>query len=104
MGLAVITTIFTDFAKDDLVNRIKEAGISLTDSQQSDVIGFILGSGSKKALLDELGTDEIQQVLAHIHHAFVTGIETGLGFAAFLVAIGAVLCIFAISNKGKPSG
>ncbi|MEQ9620191.1 MAG: MFS transporter [Deltaproteobacteria bacterium] len=104
LGLAVITTIFTDFAKNDLLNRIKGAGVSLSDSQQADVTGFILGSESKKALLDGLGAEEFQQVLTHIHHAFVTGIETGLGFAAFLVATGAVLCFFAISDKRKPSG
>lgn len=101
LGLAVVTTIFTDAAKNDLLRRISEAGINLTEAQQSHVIGFILGSGSKESLITSIGTQKLEHVFPHIHHAFVTGIEKGLGFAAVLVILGAVLTILATSAKLK---
>lgn len=101
LGLAVVTTIFTDAARNDLLKRISEAGISLSEVQQSHVVSFILGSGSKETLIDSIGAQGLEQVFPHIRHAFVAGIEKGLGFAAVLVILGAVLTIFATSGKFK---
>ena len=102
LGLAVITTIFTGVARHDITSRLNVVGVSLTDAHKSDILGFILGSSGKGKLISDFGQEQFAQLLPHIYHAYVTGIETGLWFGALLAAVGALLAILFVS--GKKSG
>ncbi|MEE9176090.1 MAG: MFS transporter [Thermodesulfobacteriota bacterium] len=99
LGLAVVTSIFTDFAKNDLLIRLSGAGISVSQTERSEIINFILGSGSKQVLSDSLGQEKFVEVFTYIHHAYITGVNTGLAFAALFVAVGALLALFFVKGK-----
>lgn len=99
LGLAVITTIFTGVARHDITSRLNEVGVSLTDAHKSDILGFILGSSGKGKLISDFGQEQFAQLLPHIHHAYVTGIEMGLWFGALLAAVGALLALLFVSGK-----
>jgi len=99
LGLAVATTIFTDFAKNDLLIRLSGAGISVSQTERSEIISFLLGSGSKQVLSDSLGQEKFVEIFTHIHHAYITGVDTGLAFAASFVAVGALLALFFVKGK-----
>ena len=98
-GLAVATTIFTDLAKNDLLSRLRDSSLSLSNADISEIINFIVGSGSSKAILDSLGQQKYETVFAHIEHAYITGVSGGLIFTSILSSIGALLAILFIKDK-----
>jgi len=98
-GLAVATTIFTDFAKNDLLSRLSDSSLSLSKAELSEIINFIVGSGSSQKILDSLGQQEYNNVFTHIHHAYITGVSGGLIFTAVFSGLGAVLAILFIKGK-----
>jgi len=98
-GLAVVTAIFTDFAKNDLLSKLSSSSLSLSKTELSEITNFIIGSTSSQTLLDSLGQQEYDTVFAHIHHAYVTGVNSGLIFTAALAAIGALLALFFVNGK-----
>lgn len=105
IGLAIITTIFTDVAKNSVTNSLQDAGLSVTEAHKADIIGFILGSASKEKLISDFGQEKFLELLPHIHHAYVTGIKMGLWFGAALALIAAVLAIlFVRSGQSKTPG
>lgn len=101
LGLAVITTIFTDVARKDITSSLQKVGMSLTEGHESDILGFVLGSSGKGKLISDFGQEHFGELLPHIHHAYVTGIKTGLIFASVLALLGAILAIQFVSSK-KP--
>jgi len=101
LGLAVVTTIFTDAVKRDVTMRISDFGLKLSEEQQADILSFMLGSGSRQTLLDEFGQAAFNDLYHHIYSAYVSGLKYGLGFAAAVVAAGAVLTFFAGERKGS---
>ncbi len=102
-GLAVVTTIFTDFAKDDLLTRLQDSSLKLSNTELSEVVNFVIGSGSSKSILNSLGQQEYNTVFNHIHHAYVTGVSSGLIFTAIFCGLGALLTILFVKNKGAHS-
>ncbi len=100
LGLAIVTTIFTDVAKSDVARRISSSGLVLSENHQADVLDFILGSGSKSALIADFGATRLSDLMPHIQHSYVTGLEYGLGFAAVIVALGAIIALLPI-GEGK---
>lgn len=99
LGLAVVTTIFTDAAKKDVTERISGYGLNLSEEYQSGILIFMLGSGSKQTLLNDFGQATFNDFYRHIYSAYISGLNYGLGFAAIVVAIGAVLTFFVGSRK-----
>ncbi len=99
LGLAVVTTIFTDAAKKDVTERISGYGLNLSEGYQSDILSFMLGSGSKQTLLNDFGQATFNDLYHHIYSAYISGLKYGLGFAAIVVAIGAVLTFFVGNRK-----
>jgi hypothetical protein len=99
LGLAVITTIFTDAVRKDVAVKLSELGFNLTGSQKADLLDFILGSGSRERLVNELGPDRVNTVFLHVRESFVTGLQEGLGFAAVVLALGAVLTLIFIEGR-----
>ena len=102
-GLAVVTTIFTDFAKDDLLTRLQDSSLKLSNTELSEVVNFVIGSGSSQTILNSLGQQEYNTVFNHIHHAYVTGVSSGLVFTAIFCGLGALLTILFVKNKGALS-
>lgn len=102
LGLAVITTIFTDAVRKDVAVKLSELGFNLTGSQKADLLDFILGSGSRERLVNELGPDRVNTVFLHVRESFVTGLQEGLGFAAAVLALGAVLTLIFIEGRKAP--
>jgi len=98
-GLAVVTTIFTDFAKNDLLSRISASGLTISDTERSEIISFIIGSESKDALVNSLGQEKFSDVFSHIHHAYVTGVYSRLIFTAAFAAIGAYWPYFLLREE-----
>jgi EmrB/QacA subfamily drug resistance transporter len=94
LGLAVVTTIFTDAAKRDVTERITGYGLKLSERHQTDILGFMLGSGSKRTLIGDFGQSTFNDLYQHILHAYISGLKYGLGFAIIVVAVGAVLPVF----------
>lgn len=99
LGLAVITTIFTDVARNDVLDNLSAIGITANGPHMSDIINFVLGSGSRQTLASALGEAKLNELLPYIHHAYVTGLEKGLGFAAVVVVAGAVLTLLLIEDR-----
>jgi len=98
-GLAVATTIFTDLAKNDLLKRLHDSSLGLSQAELSEIINFITGSGSSQNILSSLGQQEYNTVFSHIHYAYVTGVSGGLIFTAILSSLGAILAIMFIKDK-----
>jgi EmrB/QacA subfamily drug resistance transporter len=94
LGLALVTTIFTAAARKDVTESLTVYGLRLSEKHQTDILNFMIGSGSKQALLDDLGQAAFNDTFHHVYNAYTSGIKYGLGFAAFFVAIGAVLTFF----------
>jgi len=101
LGLSIITTIFTDAVRKDIAVRLTELGFTLTGAQKSDLLDFILGSGSRERLVSELGPDKLNTVFSHVRESFVTGLQEGLGFAAVILALGAVFTLIFIEGKKR---
>jgi EmrB/QacA subfamily drug resistance transporter len=101
LGLAVVTTIFTDIAESDAARRISSAGFALSEKHQADVLDFVLGSGSKATLLGDFGASRLSDLMPHIQHSYVTGLKYGLGFAVVIVALGAVIAIYPMGSRKK---
>jgi hypothetical protein len=101
LGLSIITTIFTDAVRKDIAVRLTELGFTLTGAQKSDLLDFILGSGSRERLVNELGPDKLNTVFSHVRESFVTGLQEGLGFAAVILALGAVFTLIFIEGKKR---
>lgn len=99
LGLAVITTIFTDVARKDVLNRLGSAGFTLTEPNRADLLNFILGSGTREVLIRDLGQAHLNELFIHVQHAFVSGLQQGLGFAAAVVALGAVVTLFFVGDR-----
>jgi EmrB/QacA subfamily drug resistance transporter len=99
LGLAVITTIFTDAVRKDISVKLSELGFGLTGPQKADLLDFILGSGSREALVNELGPDKVNTVFLHVRESFVSGLQEGLGFATVVLVVGAVLTLIFIEGK-----
>ncbi len=98
-GLAVVTTIFTDFAKNDLLSRLRDSGLSLSSSELTEIVNFVIGSGTSQQILESLGQQEYNTVFSHIHHAYVTGVSGGLIFTAAFSGLGALLAILFVKGK-----
>ena len=71
----------------------------MSGAEKSEIISFILGSGSKEVLLDSLGQEKFVEVFTHIQHAYITGVDSGLIFTAALAALGALLALFFVKGK-----
>ena len=98
-GLAVATTIFTNFAKNDLLSRLSESALNLSEAQKSQIVDFVIGSGNKQSILDSLGQEQFTEIFSHVHHAYITGVSGGLIFTAILSGIGALLAILFVKDK-----
>ncbi len=98
-GLAMATTIFTDFATNDLISRLSESAVNITEAQKSQIIDFVIGSGTKQSVLASLGQEKFIEIFSHIHHAYVTGVSGGLIFTAILSGLGALLAILFVKSK-----
>ena len=98
-GLAVATTIFTDLAKNDLINKLRDSSLSFSNAEQSEIISFIVGSGTKQQITNSLGLEKFNEVITHIHHAYITGVSGGLIFTAALASVGAFLAVFFVKGK-----
>ena len=103
LGLAIITTIFTDAARNDIYSSLSEVGISLSEAHKSDLLGFVLGSSGKEKLISDFGQGKFDELLPHIHHAYATGIKMGLLFGALLAAVGALLTLLFVRGKKAQS-
>lgn len=99
LGLAIITTIFTDVASGDLINSINNAGIQLSEDELSNVKSFILGSGSEKVLEEELGSKLWSSVIKHAVHSYVKGVENGLIVSGIIALFGAVVSLISVKNR-----
>ena len=98
-GLAVATTIFTDFAKNDLLSRLSDSAVNISQSQKSQIVDFVIGSGTKQSMLDSLGQEKFTEIFSHVHHAYVSGVSGGLIFTAILSGLGALLAILFVKSK-----
>lgn len=98
-GLAVSTTIFTDFAQNDLLTRLRESGLSLSKRDMSKIVDFISGSGNSQSILSSLGQQGYDRIFGHIEHAYVTGVGGALIFTAVFAGIGAILAILFVRGK-----
>lgn len=94
LGLAVVTTIFTAAARKDVAESLTGYGLHLSENHQPEILGFMIGSGGKQELYDVFGQAAFNDVFHHIYNAYTSGIKFGLGFAAVVVAIGALLTFF----------
>lgn len=103
LGLAVVTTIFTDVARKDLMSSLETIGINISDGHMAELMGFVVGSAGKEKLLSDFGQQQFGELLPHIHHAYVTGIKTGLWFAAALALAGALLAVLFVSSHESQS-
>lgn len=102
LGLAIITTIFTDVAINDITQRLGDmTNLSLTTAEHAAILTAMLGSSSLETMLNGFDNSTIQQIAPHIQHAFVMGIKIGLGFAAALAAVGAIVTLFVVDAKSS---
>lgn len=99
LGLAIVTTIFTDAAGKDVTERISRFGLDISEKYQADILNFMLGSGSRHTLVEDFGSAVLNDIYPHIYHAYISGLKYGLGFAALVVAAGAVLALFIGGRK-----
>lgn len=102
-GLAMATTIFTVFAKNDLLSRLSGSTLNLSESQKSQIVDFVVGSGTKQTVLDSLGQEKFTEIISQVHHAYVTGVGGGLIFTAIFSGVGALLAIIFIKSKAAQS-
>lgn len=98
-GLAMATTIFTYFAKNDLITRLSSSNIDLSKSQLAEVTDFVVASGTSQNLISSLGSERYSEIIGHIQHSYVTGVGGGLIFTAVLSSIGALLAIMFVKSK-----
>lgn len=98
-GLAVSTTIFTDFAQNDLLRKLSVSGLSLSRTDVSNIVDFIVGSGSRESLLSSVGQQGYDKIFGRIEHAYITGVSGALIFTAVLAGFGAVLSILFMRGK-----
>lgn len=98
-GLAVATSIFTDFAKNDLISRLSGSAVDISQTQKSQIVDFVIGSGTKQSVLDSLGQEKFTEIFSHVHHAYVTGVSGGLIFTVVLSGLGALLAILYVKSK-----
>lgn len=98
-GLAVATTIFTDFAQNDLLKSLSDSSLHLLKPDLSEITDFIIGSGSAQKILESLGQQEFSTVFSHMKHAYITGVSGGLIFTSILSGLGAILAIIFVRNK-----
>lgn len=98
-GLAMATTIFTDFAQNDLLKSLSDSTLHLSKPDLDEITDFIVGSGSAQKILESLGQQEFNTVFSHIEHAYITGVSGGLIFTSILSAIGAALAILFVRSK-----
>lgn len=102
-GLAVVTTIFTDFANKDLLARLNNVSEKLSDAELRQISDFITGSGTNSALEQTLGADRFQSLYTHIHHAYISGVDSGLYFTAAFAALGALLALLFVRMNARAS-
>jgi len=98
-GLAVATTIFTDFAENDLLKSLSDSNLHLSKPDLAEITDFIIGSGSSQKILESLGQQDFSTVYRHMKHAYVTGVSGGLIFTSALSALGAILAILFVRKK-----
>ena len=93
------TSIFTDFAKNDLISRLSGSAVDISQTQKSQIVDFVIGSGTKQSVLDSLGQEKFTEIFSHVHHAYVTGVSGGLIFTVVLSGLGALLAILYVKSK-----
>lgn len=98
-GLSVATTIFTDFAQNDLLKSLSHSSLHLSKTDLADITNFIIGSGSAQKILESLGQQEFGTVFSHMKHAYITGVSSRLIFTSILSSIGAALAILFVRSK-----
>jgi len=98
-GLAVSTTIFTDFAQNDLLKRLGESGLNLSKTDVSKIVDFIVGSGSSRSILSSVGQQDYNTIFGHVQHAYITGVSGALIFTAIFSGFGAILAILFVRGK-----
>ncbi len=99
LGLAIITTIFTDVALVDLINRINNAEISLSESELSSIKDFMLGSGSENILISGIGEKLWDNLKTHIEHSYVRGVRNGLVVSGIIALLGSGISLISVKNR-----
>ncbi len=99
LGLAIITTIFTDVTSGDLMNRINSAGIQLSESDLESIKSFILGSGSESTLVSEVGQGIWDNLITHVEHSYIEGVKNGLVVSGIIALFGAVISLISVKNR-----
>lgn len=99
LGLAIITTIFTDVTSGDLNNRINSAGIKLSETELASIKSFVLGSGSESTLVSEVGQGIWDNMKTQVEHSYVRGVNIGLGVSGILALLGAVISLVSVKNR-----
>ncbi|MGH7799315.1 MAG: MFS transporter [Thermodesulfobacteriota bacterium] len=99
LGLAIITTIFTDVASEDLINSINSAGIQLSESELERIKRFVLGSGSESTLVSKVGKSIRDNLITHVEHSYIEGVKNGLVVSGLLALFGAVISLISVKNR-----
>lgn len=99
LGLALITTIFTEVTPGDLMNRINSAGINLSESELASIKSLVLGSGTESTLISEVGQGIWDNLETQVEHSYVRGVKIGLGVSGFIALFGAVISLVSVKNR-----
>lgn len=94
LGIAIVTTIFVDTSANELLSRISELGIDVSQSGIAEIKSFIIGSGTEETLKAGIGIDAFNTLLPHIEASYIKGLRIGLGFTGFMLLAGTVYAFF----------
>jgi len=99
LGIAIVTTIFIDTSTIDLIGKITELDLNLSNTDIGNIKSFILGSNTEQILENELGSSTVDKLLPHIRNSYVKALKIGIGFTGFLLLIGTAITLFFTKNK-----
>ncbi len=93
IGLAAITTLFTEVSENDLANRAADAGTPLSDHQDAVLHGVLAGTDSAAAALAQLGSSVESEIVAIVRDSFVDGLDTSLKVVSALALAGLLVAV-----------
>jgi len=99
LGIAIVTTIFIDTSINDLIGKITELDLNLSNTDIGNIKSFMLGSNTEQAFESGLGSSTVDKLLPYIRDSYVKGLKIGLSFTGFILLIGTALTLFFTKSR-----
>ncbi len=107
VGLATITTIFSNSSERRLSEDAADASIKLTDQQESVMHGLLVGTDSAMKALEKIPMARQEEIVQIVRDSFVAGLQVSFRIVAVVALIGLVVSVTYVGGKlgvAKPSG